>query len=261
MPNIAIKVLQDGKSCHGGRWEWSLPAQDAGGEWLPGEWTPYIKPELCFQGWHLTRAPARWWEATGDVRAYLAEYDGEVAGPSATRHDDSTKFAVGKCRLLRPLTDNELFAHGVFLSGTHQTVPDDSVVGGTAQVQEILNARVLKIFGQATVRSVAGHSSILWMGGSATVNCLGGNATINYLGGQATVDRAVGHAIIRCGKGSAVVTAMGTSQVVIKAGTPTVHLYGRAAVIDYRDDKCVVHTAPQNGAITILPNGTTEVLE
>jgi hypothetical protein len=195
------------------------------------------------------------------MRAYLTEYDGNVAGPVNTRHDDSTKFAVGKCRLLRPLTDDELFAHGVFLSGTHQTVPDDSVVGGTAQVREILNARVLKLFGQATVQNVCGHSSILWVGGSATVDCLGGSSTINWLGEQATIVRAAGDAAIRCGEGSAVVTAIGTTRVAIDHGTPTVHLYGRAVVIDYRDDKCVIHTAPQHGVITILPDGTTMVIE
>jgi len=112
--NQGIKVLQSGASWHGGSHVWSLP-QSQPDSVTPGAWTPAVKPRLCSSGWHLTTEPARWWGPEGDVRAYLAEWDGTVA-----RAEGEDKFSVERCRLLRELTPDELATCGVFLFGEHE---------------------------------------------------------------------------------------------------------------------------------------------
>ena len=110
--NQGSKVLRAGASWHGGDHTWSLPTRSTDGSWAPGEWTPRVPPSVCLRGWHLTTEPARWWGAEGDVRAYLAEWDGTVA-----RREGDDKFAVERCRLLRELTADDLASCGVFLAG------------------------------------------------------------------------------------------------------------------------------------------------
>uniref|UniRef100_A0A6M3KLK4 Uncharacterized protein n=2 Tax=viral metagenome TaxID=1070528 RepID=A0A6M3KLK4_9ZZZZ len=65
------KILVDGKSCHGGKLQWSLPRKEEG-KWIPGNWHK-IKGNLsiCNKGLHLTKEPYRWykWGCT----CYLAE--------------------------------------------------------------------------------------------------------------------------------------------------------------------------------------------
>ena len=52
------KVLnEDGTSCHGGNYRWSLPVKNDDGTWTPGEWTEPVEGdlELCSNGYHLCR--------------------------------------------------------------------------------------------------------------------------------------------------------------------------------------------------------------
>ena len=51
------KVLSaEGKSCHGGTFQWSLPTWDKRKGWIPGDWTPAISDvKLCERGYHVCR--------------------------------------------------------------------------------------------------------------------------------------------------------------------------------------------------------------
>ena len=70
------KVLDaNGRSCHGGSFEWSLPTRDAERGWVPGEWTPPItKIKPCVRGYHVCRDT--------DLREWLGKriYACEVRG-------------------------------------------------------------------------------------------------------------------------------------------------------------------------------------
>ena len=73
------KVLdKDGRSCHGGNMQWSLPAKSNDGTWTPGEWMPEIKGEIipCKNGYHLCREK----DLMGWLRdtIWIAEVDGEL---------------------------------------------------------------------------------------------------------------------------------------------------------------------------------------
>lgn len=110
--NTAIKVLSDGKSCHGGHYVWDLPKRK-NGKWTPGKWTEPVSPKLCYCGYHLTYHPTEWWDDVDEPKAYLVQYRGKK-----TREEDH-KFAVASCRLLRPLTPSELRSCGIYTSGEH----------------------------------------------------------------------------------------------------------------------------------------------
>ena len=51
------KVLDaNGRSCHGGSFQYSLPTWDEDKGWVPGAWTPPIRnPEPCVRGYHVCR--------------------------------------------------------------------------------------------------------------------------------------------------------------------------------------------------------------
>ena len=100
------KVLIDGKSCHGGYMEWSLPVDGKSGEQhqTDGEIS------ICNRGLHLTSDPARWWRP--GCKVYLAE-----PGPISGSLDD--KIVSCSARLLKELTDAELSELKIFTSGTH----------------------------------------------------------------------------------------------------------------------------------------------
>lgn len=98
------KVLVNGKSCHGGDLEWSLPTQNADGTWTPGAWHE-VEGEIvvCENGLHLTTQPyARWMEWNATV------YEAEGAGDSDS--DDDDKIAYRRARLLRPAPVPEWWA-------------------------------------------------------------------------------------------------------------------------------------------------------
>lgn len=122
------KVLVRGRSCHGGDIEYSLPTQRDDGTWEPGEWMPEISGplELCVNGYHLTSDPARWWQEGAEC--YVAEWDGEYIG------DGHDKIVVRRCRLLRPLTADELAALRVFVEGSHKVSNGIAAASGSARI-------------------------------------------------------------------------------------------------------------------------------
>ena len=159
------KTLRDGKSWHGGEHTWSLPTQGADGEWTPGEWTPRVAPEVCEKGWHLTTEPARWWSADAGVACYLAEHDGAVSG------NGGDKVSCERVRLLRPLTEDELAAVGIYTRGEH------AVSGG-----------IVWAWGSATVR--ARGPATVWAWGSARVHVGEQSAVIAMRGAGLVLTRS-----------------------------------------------------------------------
>jgi len=84
-----VKVLVEGKSCHGGTMEWSLP------NGKPGEWMEVAPPlKMCKRGIHLTKEPVKWLKA--GCRWYEAE-----AGEILAWNED--KALVSRARLVREL--------------------------------------------------------------------------------------------------------------------------------------------------------------
>ena len=82
------KILVNGKSCHGGNYEWSLPDGDK-----PGEWTPKIeKVSKCKVGYHLTTKPYKWYSWGCDC------YEAEVRGMDYSVDD---KVVCHQARLMR----------------------------------------------------------------------------------------------------------------------------------------------------------------
>ena len=150
-----FKVLREGKSWHGGEWEWSLPQPDGKGGYTPGEWQcdGSALPDLCVRGFHLTDKPGLWWGE--GAQAFVAEYEGAVDGPTA----DGDKIAVQRCRLLRPATHDELAATGLFLSGEHRAYGNATVEAyGNATVEAYDNATV-EAYDNATVAATA-HATV-----------------------------------------------------------------------------------------------------
>jgi len=70
---MLCKVLVDGRSCHGGNMEWSLPSVKG-----PGKWHQFDgQIEICRSGLHLTTAPYQSWMLWG-ARVYEAEAQGII---------------------------------------------------------------------------------------------------------------------------------------------------------------------------------------
>ena len=56
------KVLVDGKSCHGGSMEWSLPKK-VKGKWVAGKWQEHKGDiKICDSGLHLTKERFDWYK-------------------------------------------------------------------------------------------------------------------------------------------------------------------------------------------------------
>jgi len=89
-----FKVLENGRSCHGGNLKWDLPTRDDQGNWTPGRWHGVRGDiDVCSRGLHLTTQPGKWmtWNST--------VYEAEGAGQS---DQDDDKIAFRRARLLRP---------------------------------------------------------------------------------------------------------------------------------------------------------------
>src|SRR5690606_32824707 len=227
------KVLLHGRSCHGGDAEWSLPKQREDGTWEPGEWMPKIRGplELCANGYHLTREPARWWREGAEC--YVAEWDGEHVGDG----DGGDKIAVRRCRLLRKLSNGELAALRIFADGRHVVTGGFAVASGSALVEARDSARVwafgsarVEAFGSARVEAfgsarVEAHGSAqVWAHGYAKVEAYGSAKVEAY--GFVKVE-AYGSAKVEA-YNSATVEARGSAQVTTVWGQPTVTVEERA---------------------------------
>ncbi len=278
----AVKVLKGGASWHGGEHAWSLPTQQPDGTWTPGDWTPSVKPKLCQSGWHLTQQPACWWGDDDSVVGYLAEYDGKVSGPDAD-DSDATKIAVERCRLLRPLTHEELADRGVFLSGEHEAITGginyvsggtiNYVSGGTINyvsggtINDISGGTINYVRGGTinyisggTINDVSGGTINDVRGGTinyvrgGTINYIRGG-TINYVRGG-TINDVRGGTINDVRGGTITAHASSAAVIVVRWGAPTVVLRDRASALDYRQQRPVHHIAGEGQVLTLAPDGT-----
>lgn len=112
---ILYKIIANGKSCHGGDHEWSLPSNDGPGEWheVDGDLVQ------CQNGFHLTTHPSRRFYGQGN-ELYEAEVDASAGllMPKATRAEnedeaefgpyDSDEWVARRVRLVRKISGNEL---------------------------------------------------------------------------------------------------------------------------------------------------------
>jgi hypothetical protein len=88
------KILENGKSCHGGSLEWDLPKKD-GCKWISGKWHEVSGDlSMCQTGLHLTSKPFKWY--TWHCECFLAEADG-IAG------ELEDKIVCRKVRLIKPV--------------------------------------------------------------------------------------------------------------------------------------------------------------
>ncbi|NBW16523.1 MAG: hypothetical protein EBR82_51955, partial [Caulobacteraceae bacterium] len=177
----AYKVLVDGKSCHGGNMEWSLPVAIEGtDEFKPGKWME-VKGNIvcCSNGLHLTNKPAEWWVRNATV--YLTEYDASKLSKDDT--DSRDKFAVHMARLLKPLNQSELAIINIFTRDAKGRVNSKTAISSD-------NSKV-RAFGESTVE--ASDNATVRASGNATVRAYG-NATVRA-SDNATV-RAYGNATV-----------------------------------------------------------------
>ena len=244
----SIKVLKNGQSWHGGNHEWALP-ELIDNTWKPGAWTSAINPVWCESGWHLTNNPVAWWGDGEGVVAYLVEYEGTTAGPYTSAPDDPTKFAVERCRLLRPLTSAELAEKGIFLTGELDELKDGRyILGGDARVRSLNGtARVGSMYGTARVDRMDGTASVGSMYGTASVGSMYGTARVGSMDDTASVGSMYG---------TATVHASGDATVVVRRGSPIVTLRGRASCVDYRTVKPTFHVADEDKVLTLAGDGT-----
>jgi hypothetical protein len=243
----AFKVLVDGASCHGGSLTWSLPTNDAPGEWHDVTGTI----EACSNGLHLTTTPVNWWKE--DARVFEAEYDGDT-------DTEGDKIAVRRARLLREVSWDD---HQVWSAGEHAVSSGRARASGSATVTASDSATV-EASGSATVE--ASGSATVTAYGSATVEA-SGSATVTAYGsatvtayGSATVEaydsatvEAYGSATVEA-YDSATVEASG-SATVRASGSATVTAYGSATVEAY--DSATVEAS---GSATVTASGSANAI-
>lgn len=250
------KVLVQGRSCHGGDCEYSLPTQSDDGTWEPGEWMPEISGPLepCGNGYHLTREPARWWREGAEC--YEAEWDGDYIA------DDYDTIVVRRCQLLRRLTTAELAALQVFVEGSHLVSDGIAAASGSARVWARGSAQVWAF---ESARVEASDSARIFARGSARVEARDSAQISAYDSAQVWARDSVrvwardstriwaNDAAQVWAYDAARVEARDSSVVRTACGQPTVRLFAESAWLDYRGDVAVVHTAA--GSRELVANG------
>ena len=98
---MLYKILQDGKSCHGGNLTWPLPTAEGPGEWVEvvGDLVP------CAHGLHLATEIGAWYK--WGAQLYEAETRGVVVPCS------NHKVVVNQARLLREIPPPDYIAAAV----------------------------------------------------------------------------------------------------------------------------------------------------
>ena len=150
------KTLVNGRSFHGGEFEYSLPKNGK-----PGKWHKITKPLLmCEVGFHVTSEPANWWHK--DAQCYLVEYRGEVI-----KETGSNKICVAEVRLVREVdpADVQIFYAGSHVVGSGKCLAYDSVT------VEAYGSATVKAYGSATVKAY--DSVTVEAYGSVTVEAYG----------------------------------------------------------------------------------------
>ena len=137
VPATALyKVLVDGRSCHGGSLEWSLPTAKREA-FTPGDWHAVSGDlQLCWHGLHLTTTPAAWWKPGCTI------YAAEATGRLVASNEPDGKVVVARARLLRPLNAKELAAVNIFTEGVHTAKPGLTLALGNSTVTARGNSTV-----------------------------------------------------------------------------------------------------------------------
>ena len=165
------KVLVDGKSCHGGELDWSLPTRNDDGSYTPGEWMRVGGDLiLCANAIHLTDQPSSWF--LDGAQCWRAEYRGDTVGELLGSWD--SKIGVREARLLAPVSWETV---GVWTTGHHTLRAGFGRASGSASVTASGSASVTAS-GSASVTSTDWHSK------SATVALSHMAAHIDRRGGK-----------------------------------------------------------------------------
>ncbi len=229
------KVLVDGKSCHGGELDWSLPTRNDDGSYTPGEWMRVGGDLiLCANAIHLTDQPSSWF--LDGAQCWRAEYRGDTVGELLGSWD--SKIGVREARLLAPVSWETV---GVWTTGHHTL---------RAGFGRAYDSASVTASGSASVR--ASDSASVTASDSASVRAYGSASVRAY--GSASVT-ASGSASVRA-YDSASVTASGSASVRAydsasvtstdwHSKSATVALSHMAAHIDRRGGKLVLRSAQE----------------
>lgn len=174
------KVVVNGRSCHGGSLEWSLPTDGA-----PGEWHAAGGPLVPHQhGLHVTDDPARWWVPGCTI--YLAEVEGVVGSCDDT---ENRKVVCRRVRLLREATREELAALRICAEGSHVVTDLSAVALGSSHVVARGSSRV-EALGSSSVE--ARDSSRVVARDSSTVVTWSGAPSVGLAGRAVWIERGLG---------------------------------------------------------------------
>ena len=211
------KTLINGKSFHGGEFEYSLPKNGKPGKWHKHEG----KLQMCVSGFHVTSKPVNWWHR--DAKCYEVEYRGQVLTDK-----DSDKICVSEVRLIREVDPAEV---QIFSSGHHVVTSGQCKAYGSASVTACDSASVTA-YDSASVTAydsasvTACDSASVKAYDSASVTAYGSASVTAY--GFASVTACDSASVTACG--SASVTAYGFASVTAY-GSASVTAYGSASVI------------------------------
>jgi hypothetical protein len=117
------KVLMNGCSFLGGNLKWDLPINDKPGNWHEVDG----KLNQCYWGLHLTTEPVCWW--VKGCQIFEAEAEG-----IESEQDQFGAFVCRKARLIRQLTDEDLFSLNIFSTGKHIVDKGYIIAYGDAEV-------------------------------------------------------------------------------------------------------------------------------
>ncbi len=211
------KVLIDGKSCHGGDMDWSLPTLNDDGTYTPGEWMRVDgQLVLCDRAIHLTDQPATWY--IEGAQCWLAEYRGCTVGELTGTWE--SKIGVREARLIAPVPWEDV---GVWSDGNH-----------------VVRGGMVRAYGSASVTAYGSASVTAY--DSASVTAYDSASVTAY--DSASV-RAYDSASVRA-YGSASVRAYGSASVTSAPwhmASAEVALSQMAAHIDRRGGKLVLRSA------------------
>jgi hypothetical protein len=171
------KVLNGSKACSGGSFKYSLPAL-VNGKWQAGEWHKHTgELSLCYSGFHVTQKPYDWVSDKGyDV------YECAISDNCTWYDKESEKLACSKIRLLRKLSEAELFKHNIIVSGEHTITNGKYKVFGNSTVYAYNNSTVraydnsvVTAYNNSTV-TACGNSVVTAYGNSIITAC--GNSVV-----------------------------------------------------------------------------------
>ena len=133
------KVLLDGKSFHGGEFEWSLPKNGK-----PGKWHSVVGDlRMCLHGFHLTDNPQKWWNR--DAKCYEVEYKDAL-------QPNEDKICVRKVRLVKELTHDDLAKLQIFYSGEH-VVTEGTALAYNSSTVKAYNSSTVTAYNSSTVEA------------------------------------------------------------------------------------------------------------